>query len=196
METLSCNNCGEMIELPTTANYATCARCGTHLVVRRGETARYTEVLDAEAPVRSDAAERQIEIGTVNDAEFESMKLKLALLSLDHEWEDKRAPYMVRGNRGVPIEPSKAGAAAFLVLGLLMSIIIMVAFIQLTPNLSISQWLEVSIIGVVLPLAICGWMAKQSHTRYQEYISAKREYLGQRRKLTRASRENTKRLPS
>jgi DNA-directed RNA polymerase subunit RPC12/RpoP len=192
METLSCNNCGEMIELPTTANYATCARCGTHLVVRRGETARYTEVLDAEAPVRSDAAERQIEVGTVNGAEFERMKLKLALLSLDHEWEDKRAPYMIHTINGILLEPSNSGVLGYIILGSLIPIGSLIAYMILKPSMSQVEMLQLVTLAIVLPFAICGWMAKRSYTRYRNYMAAKNEYLAQRNELTHAGVENGK----
>jgi DNA-directed RNA polymerase subunit RPC12/RpoP len=34
-ETLNCNECGALIQVPSTARYVTCNRCGAHLVVQR-----------------------------------------------------------------------------------------------------------------------------------------------------------------
>ena len=91
METLSCNNCGAVIELPDTTNYATCARCGAHLVVRRGETARYTEVL-----ADSDAVQHAAD----TEAELDRMRIEMAIMALDQEWQGRRSQYMTFDRAG------------------------------------------------------------------------------------------------
>lgn len=42
---LSCNNCGAPLEAPKTANYLTCAHCGSRLAIQRTSTAYFTEVM-------------------------------------------------------------------------------------------------------------------------------------------------------
>jgi hypothetical protein len=182
-ETLSCDNCGGMLELPNTTNYATCARCGAHLVVRRGETARYTEVLDAEAPARSDRPVGDIGSRTNSEEEFSSMKVDLALLTLDHEWEDTRSAYMVRTINGRLFEPGKIGVVGYIILGSLIPIGSLIAFMALKPAMSQAELLQLIVVAIVIPLAVCAWMARRSYMRYQNYTIARNEYLARRAAL-------------
>jgi LSD1 subclass zinc finger protein len=46
LETLACNNCGAQLQVPSGANYVTCAHCNSQLVVRRDPTVTYTQKLD------------------------------------------------------------------------------------------------------------------------------------------------------
>jgi DNA-directed RNA polymerase subunit RPC12/RpoP len=107
---LSCNNCGALIELPDSANYATCASCGARLVVRRGEMARYTEVL-ADSDVVQHVAD--------TEAELSRMRIEMAIMALDQEWEGRHTQMMVHNRYGAEIEP-RMSQVAFCLLGSLM----------------------------------------------------------------------------
>jgi hypothetical protein len=107
MQQVHCNACGNKIEVPSTARYITCARCGASLVVRHEGGAWFTEsppeprrgnVDDDHGPMREVAGrlaelERQSEIDR-----------------LDREWQTERETYMMTGRYGYRSLPS-AGTA-------------------------------------------------------------------------------------
>src|SRR5262249_11469078 len=109
MQAVHCNGCGNKIEVPSTARYITCARCGASLVVRHEGGAWFTESppeprragrLDDDGPMREVA-------GRLEELERQSEIARLA-----REWEIERESYMLTGRYGYRSLPS-TGVAAF-----------------------------------------------------------------------------------
>jgi DNA-directed RNA polymerase subunit RPC12/RpoP len=184
--TLSCNNCGGVIELPDTTNYATCARCGAHLVVRREETAHYTEVLaGSDDPVQN---------ATDTEAELSRMKIEMAIMSLDQEWEGKRTQLMVRSRDGHPIEPSISQVITYL-LGILGSLVFL--GLPLITDKSMAHSIGVLgfwIVGVFV--VVFAGLALRRYRKYKEYVTAANAYLDRRDALIDRRWEQQKRLSS
>ena len=95
-ESLSCNNCGAPLEVPSTANFLTCRYCGSRLVVRRTETAHYTELME-----RLEQYSQQLE----DQAEY--LRLRDDLDALDNEWQRERRRYLIRRPNGTFQAPTR-----------------------------------------------------------------------------------------
>jgi len=113
LETLNCNECGALIQVPAVARYVTCNRCGAHLVVQRTGVATYTETTrkPPEAGVH-DLAVREM-AGRLEQLEHES-----ELARIDREWDRERERYMVLSRYGRRYVPSAAAAVVMGVLGI------------------------------------------------------------------------------
>jgi DNA-directed RNA polymerase subunit RPC12/RpoP len=194
VETLSCDNCGATIELPLSANYATCARCGEHLVVRRGETAHYTEVLDAEVPAPSDGVEGHTKDAKDTEAELSHMRHEMAIMSLDQEWEGKRTQYMVRSRDGTLVEPEISQAITYL-LGIL-ALLIYMGFSLITDKYMAGSIGVLGFLIVGLLLVIFAGLAVRRYIKYKDYVAAEDEYLLKRDKLINQRWVNQKPLSS
>jgi len=59
-ETLNCNECGALLQVPSVARYVTCNRCGAHLVVQRAGITTYTESARQPAPDSPDPTWREM----------------------------------------------------------------------------------------------------------------------------------------
>jgi hypothetical protein len=106
MQSVHCNACGNKIEVPTTVQYLTCARCGASLVVRNEGGAWFTE--SPPAPGRAtldDALPMRQMAGRLEELERES-----AIARLDREWEIERESYTISGRYGGRYTPSIATA--------------------------------------------------------------------------------------
>ncbi len=103
-ETLNCNECGALIQVPTVARYVTCNRCGAHLVVQRTGIATYTESARRPAPEANDPAWREMA------ERMEYLEQQNDLMRIDREWEMEREQYMVRGRYGGRYVPSTVAA--------------------------------------------------------------------------------------
>src|SRR2546423_1344686 len=107
-ESLSCNNCGAPLEVPTGARYVTCAHCGSRLAIKRTESAAYTEALediDRHAQHMS--------------SDLEAIRLQNELEQIDREWQIEREQYLTRsrdGSTGVPSKGITAGGIVGIVL--------------------------------------------------------------------------------
>jgi len=66
--TLTCNQCGEPLEVPEGTRFLTCTACSSQLEVHRSGSTAYTEVLEA----------------------TETAKLELELEKLDREWMEEK----------------------------------------------------------------------------------------------------------
>ncbi|MEP6774751.1 MAG: hypothetical protein ABJA50_04070 [Chloroflexota bacterium] len=184
VETLSCNNCGAMIELPTTANYATCAHCGAHLVVRRGETACYTEVL----------AQPEV-VGTQKesaDAELRRRRIEMAIMTLDQEWEGRRTQHMVRSRDGHLIVPDISQAITYL-LGIL-GLLVFLGFPLITSKSTASSIGAAGFLIIGVFVAVFAGLAWRRYIKYKKYLAAENAYLHRRNALIDQQWENQKQL--
>jgi len=89
VDSLNCNHCGAPLSVPATTNYATCKHCGAKLVVRRTDSATYTELTEAIAKPLDQMADSLGKIAHEQELE-----------RIDREWEMERAQYLVEDNKG------------------------------------------------------------------------------------------------
>jgi hypothetical protein len=114
VETVNCNECGALIQVPSTAKYCTCTRCGEHLVVHRSDVAAYTEALPRRDDRRGPADDRrwrELE-GRLDDLAYEN-----ALMRLDREWDRERERYMMYGRYGRRYQPNATLGIVFMAIG-------------------------------------------------------------------------------
>src|SRR5262249_50719590 len=82
---------GAPLEVPATTNYVTCNHCGSKLVIRRGESATYTELAGAIDQMAGQLAH------LVHEQELER---------IDREWEEERQQYMIENKQGFRSVPN------------------------------------------------------------------------------------------
>ncbi|MDQ3928101.1 MAG: hypothetical protein M3328_03025 [Chloroflexota bacterium] len=175
IESLSCNNCGAPLSVPTSADYVTCGYCGSALAVRRTESAHYTELLERLEQHTDYLARR---------AEY--LRLRDELEALDAEWQRDRRQYLTRRLSGSIQAPTRSY--------LITSVAVAVAACALTawwfyatanagPGASFFGW-----IGAVLSLAALVNAARVS-SRVNSYNLAKQGYQQQRKQLLSAMGE-------
>ncbi len=99
MESLNCNSCGAPLQAPEDANYLTCNHCGQTLVVRRTDSATFTE-----------AVERLTETTASLKDEIDDLARHNRLADLDRRWELERETYMITGRYGQRRLPTAGGA--------------------------------------------------------------------------------------
>ncbi len=97
IESLSCNNCGAPLEVPTSADFVTCGYCGSPLAVRRTPSAHYTELLER-LEQHSDYLARRAEY----------LRLRDELEALDAEWRRERRRHAIRNWRGSLQTPTRS----------------------------------------------------------------------------------------
>src|SRR5690348_14705850 len=83
LEALSCSHCGAPIQVPEGTQFVTCAHCGSRLVVKRNETASYTEVLGHLESTRARISK-----------DMELVRLESELERIDREWQMEREQYL------------------------------------------------------------------------------------------------------
>jgi uncharacterized membrane protein len=105
-ETLNCNECGALIQVPTVARYVTCNRCGAHLAVQRTGISTYTEAapLPARQSDAHDPAWREM------SGRLEQLEYQNELARIDREWDMEREQYMITSRYGRRYVPSAAAA--------------------------------------------------------------------------------------
>ncbi|HKP51145.1 MAG TPA: hypothetical protein VJ183_00690 [Chloroflexia bacterium] len=178
LESLSCNNCGAPVDVPQSANFITCAHCGSRLAVKRTETAHYTEVLD-----RLQAHAHKV------DRDLQYLRLQNDLMLLDQAWEEERKQYMVSTKYGVHEEPSLGlvigsaiGAVIFTVVGGGMVCAITSAS-RNTGSFSgsgVGLFTSVAILMIVFVIAATLLWCIYAYTKYSTYKSAEANYIARR----------------
>ncbi len=86
-QTLSCNNCGAPIDVPPSANFATCSYCKAHLAIKRNASTAYTEVLNQIGENTGYMAE---------DLRF--LRLRQQLQYIDEQWQAQDQQFQQRKN--------------------------------------------------------------------------------------------------
>lgn len=99
LETLSCNSCGAPLQVPQSANYLKCNHCGQQLVVRRSESATFTEAIDRLTETTDSLSEQVEELSRQN-----------RLAALDRHWEQDKESFMVSGKDGHRHLPNESGS--------------------------------------------------------------------------------------
>jgi hypothetical protein len=102
-ESVRCNECGAVLQVPSSARYVTCNHCNVSLEVHRTSVATYTEALPrpgaSASPREADPAWREMA------DRLEYMERQNELARIDREWDMERERYMLYsryGRRNVP----------------------------------------------------------------------------------------------
>jgi hypothetical protein len=156
-EKLNCNNCGAVLEVPTTARFVTCNRCGAQLAIQRSGGVSYTEASSGSA--LRDMADRLDEITRQNE-----------LARIDREWEIEREQYMRFGRSGARHRPTVAMSVATGVIGVLGGAIWTLFALSIMPPLGA--------FGYIFPLFGVLFMAMGAGTAIYNYNLAQRYEQG------------------
>lgn len=169
IESLSCNNCGAPLEVPSTANFLTCRYCGSRLVVRRTETTHYTELME-----QLERSTQQLE----DQAEY--MRLRNAVDALDADWQRERRRHLIRRPNGSVQAPTRWYLGTSIVVALVvfgLTGLWFYASASAGPGASCFGW-----IGAVISLAAVAHAAWVSN-KVSNYNLAKRVYHQERGEL-------------
>ena len=177
VETIACNNCGAPLNVPPTANFATCAHCNSQLVIRRNDTARYTETLD------------RIEGYTERIAEdVEYIRLQNDLERLDREWQVERRRFLMRERRGASRLPTRG----YVISRVLVSIVALVlvtfwfGFASSAGDAALFfGWFGLVVVAITLVSAVT------SLIKGVNYAAAKQEYHRRRQEILRRLSQNS-----
>ena len=125
LESLHCNNCGAMLDVPSSANYIKCNHCDSNLIVRRDASATFTELAE------------QLQKTTANlSAEVDELRKQNQIAELDRSWAIKRDSLMVLGKDGTR-EPSVVGSTFTAVFGVIFGLIWVVITLNAFPIMAI-----------------------------------------------------------
>jgi len=177
VETIACNNCGAPLNVPPTANFATCAHCNSQLVIRRNDTARYTETLD------------RIEGYTERIAEdVEHIRLQNELERLDREWQQERRRFLLRERDGVSRLPTR-GYVISRVLVSIVALVLTTFWFGLASSAGDAAlffgWFGLIVVAITIANAVI------SIVKGINYNNAKQEYDTKRQEILRHLNQNT-----
>ena len=116
LESVRCNECGAVLQVPSSARYVTCQHCNVPLVVQRTNVATYTEALPPPG-VRGPAARESDPAWREMADRLERLEMQNELARIDREWDMERDRYMQYGRYGRRAVPN---AAAGIVIGVVL----------------------------------------------------------------------------
>ncbi len=178
MESLNCNSCGAPLEVPDSANYVKCNHCGQQLVVRRSESATFTEAVDRLAETTEALSEQVEELSRHNE-----------LAELDRRWELERENFTFsdkHGHRHLPDEKnSMIGGIVTVVFGCLWTIIA-VGMMANAPNFGLFPIVKIvfPIFGVLF-VVFGATAAMRNFQMAKDYKAAYRRYQTERERIIR-----------
>lgn len=106
LESVACNRCGSLLDVPPAARFITCRACNSSLSVQRSATSVWTE------PTTEDRLERLEE-------NVDRLASRDELDRLDRQWEREREEYMISNKHGVRSLPNKS---ASVIMGVVVSV--------------------------------------------------------------------------
>lgn len=132
LETLSCNNCGVPIDVPTGTNFVNCGYCKSRLAIKKTASSSYTEVLDKigehTEKIRANTAQIATDLSSIkvhSDVGLRERKLQRDLERLDREWSSSQVAFRDKSGQ----LPNSSRASMILVgSGVVMAIGVLGAF--------------------------------------------------------------------
>lgn len=177
---MNCGHCGAPLEVPPKTRFVTRIYCSSQLEIHRSGDAAYTEVLGA-IQAHTEPMARDLEV----------LKLQQELTELDRQWMAEREEYMIEGENGVLVLPSRASVGGYLQLGLVVCSSFVLGIAGGVAGLGISVFFGIGggIVGLVIPLFF--FVVVFAHIKSQnkwadEYERAHQEYQKRRTALCRA----------
>ena len=181
-ETVRCNECGAVLQVPSSARYVTCNHCNIPLEVHRTSVATFTAALPppgAGGPLRqSDPAWREIA------DRLDYLERQNELARVDREWDMERERYMQysrHGRRSVPPSTTNSivGGVVFGVLGLGMIAVGLVAAV----GAQSAGGLACAVPGVIF-VAVGALAGVVGYNQARQYQRAYQHYLDRRAAVT------------
>lgn len=173
VESLACNNCGAPLNVPESANFVTCAHCGSGLAVRRDPSVHYTEALD------------RIEQHTGRISEdIQVIRLQNDLEQLDRDWERRRRRYYIRLRDGRYIAPTMGYVITSILITVGVALFTIVWFAssfqsQAGGGAQFFGWIGVLLVAVAVVNVVT------SYTRVSRYRRAVQAYTSRREEIIR-----------
>jgi hypothetical protein len=165
---IPCNRCGAVLHVAPSTNFATCARCGASLAVRRSGDAVYTEP----------AGEQALHQVAAN---LETIAHQNELARIDREWQIEREQYLIifgRYGQQVPPSTGKSVLGGVIIVG--FGILWTAFAFAITANAPIGGASIFPLFGVLFILAGIG-TSVYSYNLAQRYEKAHAEYQRRRR---------------
>lgn len=144
VQALSCNNCGAPLDVPESSNYITCSHCGSRLIVRRTDSAAYTEVLN-----RIDERTERM------SGDLAVIRLHNELERLDREWQHAEQTFTTRAEKLKTAARNHKGATTTYQgpqIGLAIGVLTLLA--TLSTDLRTGSWAIPLVIIVVAGIAL------------------------------------------
>jgi DNA-directed RNA polymerase subunit RPC12/RpoP len=180
VESLMCNNCGAPISVPESARYVTCGHCGSQLVIRRTESAHFTEVLQ-----RLDERTEQM------SESLEAIQLQNELERIDREWQIEREKYRIEGRNGTSTLPS-GGSALVAVIAGVVAVLFGVVWTNMASSMGAPGWFP--FFGLIFILAAFVGVASNV-MKASRYSRAEQTYLRRREEVLRRLKESQEYTP-
>lgn len=118
---------------------------------------------------------------------LDELALQNAILRLDHDWEEQKQRFMIRGHNRRML-PSRRDAVATGVFGVIFAGI-MLFVVSLLPNPGPIELLPVLVLLVMIAVAV------SRYSKAQEYEAAQRMYLDHRNRLIAGERPHAFNIP-
>jgi DNA-directed RNA polymerase subunit RPC12/RpoP len=178
IESLNCNHCGAPLEVPETAKFIKCNHCGSQLVVRRSESATFTETIEQLAETTENLSAQVSKLTRQNEVE-----------ALDRQWDREKERYMVADKHGVKHLPSKGTAQVAGIMVVVVGVIWTIMAIAITsgaPDFGPFQVAKVAFPAFGVGFIIFGiFLSVHNYRKAEEYQRAYRRYRRKREELQR-----------
>lgn len=181
METLTCNSCGAPLEVPASTNYVKCNHCGQQLVVRRSDSATFTEVVDRLTQT-ADAMSQQVE----------ELSRQNRIAQIDRRWEQERESYLIadkHGHRHLPTESSSViGGIVMTVFGCFWTATA-IGITSNVPDIGPARIARFVVPAFGVFFVVSGIvMSLRNYSKAKDYREAKRRYQAERAHASTDSR--------
>lgn len=165
IQKVSCNSCGNLLQIETTTKYVTCNNCDTALELIQTGSSCYTK----------ERSGNKTTVPTTNKISSNAV-IYTELEMLDRAWQNDLPSYMYKGTLpDVEYKRNLAGGISAIV----FSSVWIVFMICILPALGL-------LIAIPFGFFMMGmgiWQINEGSTRRQKYLNAKKKYEKQRKAL-------------
>ena len=189
LEPLQCNHCGADIEVSPDTRFATCAHCGSKLVIVRTPSSAYTEL-----------AEKMTELSDRMHDHLKRANRRDELEDVEREWNREREKYMVANKQGIKHIPTRTesaiGGTVITIFGLfwtVMALGITSRFSGFGPN----GFSPLGLVPYVFPafgvlfIVLGIYQSVSAYNKASRYERAEAAYERRRRDLTKSEQETS-----
>ena len=167
MVTVLCQHCSSALEIPSGTDLFTCISCGSHLRLRTGGGAHYTEEVEDL---------RQAEALISLDAHIET---------LDLSWNLARRALLTRAQLRLGLNPHEVRPYPISsIIFLILSLGVVTYFVH--PS---HRWMPIA--GILIALIIYTFVNSRISARARIYAEAENQYLVQRERLMRRAQPDS-----
>jgi len=176
VESLNCNHCGAPLQVPESAKYVKCNHCASQLVIRRGDSATFTETVDRLSQTTENLSEQVTKLTKQNELEL-----------LEKRWAGQRESFMIpdkHGNRHLPDEGTSLLAGVGIVVFGCIWTVMAIAITSTAPNIGPFQVAKIAFPLFGVMFVVFGVIQSiRYHQKAKDYRSALRRYQRDREDL-------------